>query len=890
MTSILEAFNALVANDELTVVERLDLPAREERRTPIPEAFLRGAVGRWLKADAHLQGTLWHHQAKALEEASAGRNVVLATGTASGKSLVFQAAAIKALEANPTARAMVLYPLKALAADQLVSWQAVAKLAGLPFDSMARIDGDTPADDRLHGLESGRILLMTPDVCHAWLMSRIAHPAHKRFLSNLSIVVIDEAHVLEAVFGSNFAYLFRRLLVARALSQRTKPETPLLQVIAASATIANPADHLNALTGLDFFPLGENEDGSPRHPRTILHIASRKLDEQTLVATLQGEMLARSQEGSFITFVDSRQGAERLVMQTGEELLVRPYRSGYESSDRAAIETDLRRGTLRGVVSTSALELGINIPHFAVGLNIGVPNSRKAFRQRLGRVGRTRPGAFGVVAEPYAFRRYGATLAEYYAGSVEPSYLYLRNRFMQFAHARCLAEELELLGVTGRKLPPANVEWPEGFGEVLDFAHLGGGRARPREFDHLAKIGGDSPHYNYPLRNVAEENFVVAQGRSAEGGMPRRIGHLTLQQAIREAYPGALYLHLAQGWRVHEWRSTVWERTIRVSPNRSRAFTRPLIRTFVNLSVDREGLVEGHFRKSSTGFLAECQLQITQRVEGFVDRGERKLYRDLRQTDPAMTPKTRDFRTTGVVLKIEEDWFAAKGLKQRLADTLRDLLQREYSISPQDVDAAATNIAFVEGGQRRAVTDAIVLYDATHGSLRLTEPTYAELERLLDRMERAGELTPDEDLMPTAVVERLKAWHATLGPDSIEALEQLATQMRAGTPEGSLLVYAPGSIAGMRDVQGVLRDVEILRPVMLTIEGPPKLFYEYRSRSTARAMVAADKVESIGDEWGQTLWNPATNEFSDVEEEFAERPGPAERSPSVEDSMSTDET
>ena len=133
---------------------------------------------------------------------------------------------------------------------------------------------------------------------------------------------------------------------------------------------------------------------------------------------------------------------------------MKPYRSGYEARDRSNIEHAPREGHLRGVVSTSALELGIDIPHFAVGLNIGVPVTRKSFRQRLGRVGRQRPGSFAVVAEPYAFARYGSTLAEYYAKSVEPSYLCLRNRFMQFAHARCLAEELEMVGVTGREALP----------------------------------------------------------------------------------------------------------------------------------------------------------------------------------------------------------------------------------------------------------------------------------------------------------------------------------------------------------------------------------------------------------------------------------------------------
>ena len=130
-----------------------------------------------------------------------------------------------------------------------------------------------------------------------------------------------------------------------------------------------------------------------------------------MAEAIHNALVEESADGSFITFVDSRQGAERLAVRTDNSGLVKPYRSGYEPEDRSDIEQALRDGRLRGVVSTSALELGIDIPHFAVGLNIGVPETRKSFRQRLGRVGRQRPGSFAVVAEPYAFNRYGSRSA-----------------------------------------------------------------------------------------------------------------------------------------------------------------------------------------------------------------------------------------------------------------------------------------------------------------------------------------------------------------------------------------------------------------------------------------------------------------------------------------------
>ena len=717
MARILDIFERELEKQNLEVVERLGLAAREERTMPIPDAYRKGQVGKWLQSDDVLKGRLWQHQAMALEAYAAGNNVVLSTGTASGKSLVFQAAAIRTLQDDDDAKVLVFYPLKALAADQDVSWRNALAKAGLPEDWIASVTGDVKMPERKTALENARIIIATPDVCHAWLMREMASRASKNFLSYLDLLIIDEAHVLEAVFGSNAAFLFRRLQAAARICRAKKREDHEFSVIAASATIANPGDHLRALTGLDFTVIDESKDGSPQHERSLLHVACSPDDSQKIVGDLQREILEASDSGSFITFMDSRQGVERLAAEA-EHDLVNPYRSGYESEDRAAIEQALRNGRLRGVVATSALELGIDIPHFAVGLNLELPNSRKAFRQRLGRVGRSTAGAFAVVAEPNAFLRYGSSLDDYYRGSVEPSHLYLDNRFVHFAHAKCLADELDMLGVKGRSVPPGNIDWPAGFEDVYEFARVGGTRARPKEFDHIARIGGDNAHHNYPLRNVGEENYQVGQG----SGQFQRIGNLTLQQAIREGYPGAIYMHMGRRWRVQEWRNTAWDRAIRVSPWKGPLNTRPLIRTFVNLSVERDGLVAGNFRKGPNGFLAECQLQITQRVEGYEERGNKKLYRDLRQENPNMSPKTRDFRTTGVVLKIETGWMEEAGVKQELADALRDLLMREYSISPQDIDRAATNIALVMEGQRHSVSDAIVIYDATYGSLRLTEP------------------------------------------------------------------------------------------------------------------------------------------------------------------------
>ncbi len=851
---MLDVFEAELATQKLTVIERLELPAREERTTPVPDAYRIGPVGKRLLSDGTLKGNLWLHQALALQEFATGNNVVLSTGTASGKSLVFQAAAIKTLQNDDEAKVLVFYPLKALAADQRESWRRALELAGMPEDWIGIVTGDVSRPERKTTLEKARIIVATPDVCHAWLMRGLSSSASKRFLASLDLLIIDEAHTLEAVFGSNVAFLFRRLQAAARICRAKKRDDRSFSVIAASATIANPGEHLHTLTGLDFAVIDGNQDGSPQHARSLLHLACGPDETQSIISDLQRELIEHSDSGSFITFVDSRQGVERLAAQT-EHDLVKPYRSGYEAEDRAEIEEALRSGRLRGVVATSALELGIDIRHFAVGLNLELPTSRKAFRQRLGRVGRSTPGAFAVVAQPNAFRRYGSSLEDYYRGSVEPSHLYLDNRFVHFAHAKCLADELDMLGVKGRSVPQDDIDWPSGFVDVYEFARVGGTRARPKEFDHIAGIGGDNPHYNYPLRNIGEESFQISQGQL------QPIGKLNLQQAIREAYPGAIYMHMGRRWRVHEWRSTALERTIKVSSWKAPINTRPLIRTFVNLSVERDGVVASNFCKGPHGFLAECQLQITERVEGYQERGDRKLYSDLRQNNPHMSPKTRDFRTTGVVLKIETQWMGEDS-KRRLADALRDLMVREHSISPQDVGGAATNIAMVVDGSRHSVSDAIVIYDATYGSLRLTEPVFNELGTLIARLERSSELSPSDDaLVPEQIASGLHDWFEELGSADPDDFSSLVDGRGETTTDGLLWVLAPGSIVAKRDSQGVLRDIEIVAPEIVSLDGPPKLFYRYRVDGPGTAMVSADAIKPIGDEYRHQKWNPQTSEY-----------------------------
>jgi DEAD/DEAH box helicase domain-containing protein len=748
-------------------------------------------------------------------------------------------------------KALVLYPLKALLADQFVKWKRLADDFGLPDGTVAELHGQVLPDERLEAIRNARIIVATPDVLHAWFMRQVSAPAFKHFLCDLRYLVIDEAHSYESVFGSNVAYLLRRFLSARRSACRDRNAERPLQLIAATATIADPAGHMQLLTGCPFEAVEEKDDGSPSHGRVVLHIEApdNGAASETAITDVLTRLLASSQQGSFIAFHDSRQGVERIAKSIDADDVL-PYRSGFEADDRTRIEWALRRGELRGVISTSALELGIDVAHFTVGMTVGVPQSKKAFRQRLGRVGRVSKGAFAVLASRHAFTQFGSSFKQYYEGSVEPSHLYLGNRFIQFAQGKCLIDESEALGIEARE-PPPGVSWPETFPSVFNLAKPG--IRRPREFDFIAQLGANSAHFNYPLRQVGELNYKLMEG-SRE--ITDQIGDIALNQAIRETYPGALYLHLRRPMKVLEWRASSFDRSIRLQAARNSAFTKPILRKTVNIGLGPDEIVDSRIKSGPTGLLAEVYLHVNESVEGFRIGSNVFAYRDLRRQDPRMTRKQREFRTTGIVFKIEEPWFMGSGGPQQLAreavaDGLTQLILREKSISPNDVDGACTNIAFYENGAPRRATDTVVVYDSIYGGLRLTEPLFNELPEFLDRLEKAAELAGADAFVSNEIAEKLRAWYGSLREGTVSPERTL-------TPaDGEYVIYTPGSEVAVLH-QGVLVERRLLEPTLLPLGDMKMLMYQYDTGGRGNGFVPHDQIQPTGQDWSFSYWNPAT--------------------------------
>jgi DEAD/DEAH box helicase domain-containing protein len=438
MVSAVELIKAASA----AIVEEIVLPPRPEVRALPPLLYRSGAAGALQREVSGGHDELYRHQALAEHKIAQGEHVVIATGTASGKTLPYHAATIHELSTG-SGKALILFPQKALASDQLARMRRALELAGLQRDLVGEINGDVAQDERDRVLAECRIILATPDAIHSWMMRQVHSPLVQRFLSELRFLVIDEAHSYDGVFGSNSAYFFRRLRSAQqSAHRRLRSRIAPLQLIAASATISDPAMHLEQLTGCSFSAITEADNGAPFHGLTLLHIdgPAYGAPAEKALADICGTIAANVAPHAFIAFADSRQGVEHITRVIDRDD-VDPYRGGYEGRDRRKIEADLRANRLRGVVSTSALELGIDIPQFVVGLNLGVPQTRKALRQRVGRIGRTMPGAFALIAPASAFAQLGGTFREFFEGEVEPSHLYLENRFIQFQAARCLIDE-----------------------------------------------------------------------------------------------------------------------------------------------------------------------------------------------------------------------------------------------------------------------------------------------------------------------------------------------------------------------------------------------------------------------------------------------------------------
>ena len=519
----------LLAGEELAYLSTE--PPRAPRIAPLPDELhpeLRAALAR--------QGVeqLYAHQAETWTAARGGGNVIVTTGTASGKTLAFNLPVLDALATDPKNRALYLYPTKALAQDQA---RALGELA-VPGVHAAIYDGDTPQDRRSQIRKWANLILTNPDMLHIGVLPR--HDLWADVLHNLRYVVIDEAHVYRGVFGSHVANVLRRL---RRLARIYGAEP---QFIFASATIANPGELAHALLGTHATVIGD--DAAPRAERTIALWNPELIDaELGLRASPLGDaarLLASLVQRDLrtICFAKSRKAAElvhrmavdRVDAKTAKRLA--PYRAGYTPEQRRDIERRLVAGELLGVSCTDALELGIDIGLLDCAISVGFPGTVASLRQQWGRAGRRGHGLAVMVASEDALDQYFMREPETLLGRrVEAAILDHANPRVLDGHVAAAAFEA-----------PVDDEDRATLGdEALERAPL------IPELQHTPRgwvyAGKDYPAGRTPLRSATADAFTVIDATTGS-----LLGVVERERAYSTVHQGAVYLHMGEPWLVRE--------------------------------------------------------------------------------------------------------------------------------------------------------------------------------------------------------------------------------------------------------------------------------------------------------------------------------------------------
>ena len=509
--------------------------SQQAHTTPIPDELdprLHDALAR-----AGIS-SLYLHQRDALTSAFA-QTTIVTTGTASGKSLCFQLPTLETLITDPLARALYLYPTKALAQDQARSLRAF----GLPQLRPAIYDGDTPSQERTLIRRRSNLVITNPDMLHVGILPH--HAKWAAFLANLAFVVIDEAHVYRGVFGSHVANTLRRLRRAAAL-HGSEP-----RFLLASATIANPAQHAAALTGLADVNLIDNDSAPLPQRRTVVWnppLTDERLGTRASALAEAAELLAQliSAGARTICFMKSRKGVELILRMTQDRLApelaqrIAPYRAGYTPQQRHELEARLVSGELLGVVSTDALELGIDIGKLDAAICVTFPGTVASLRQMWGRAGRRGRGLAVYVAGEDALDQFFARHPqEFLARPVEAAIIDPQSPEILGQHLLCAAYE--------QPLTEADTPY---FGEdLLERAHalVSARLLRERATGFVPAHPDEYPAGQVALRSASADNFALIDASTGE-----IIGTIESVRAYSTVHDGAIYLHLGRSYLVSE--------------------------------------------------------------------------------------------------------------------------------------------------------------------------------------------------------------------------------------------------------------------------------------------------------------------------------------------------
>ena len=684
-SAVLVHERALAAQPASGGVLRPHLPA------PLARALVRQGVKQ-----------LYAHQVATVEALRDGKNVVLASPTASGKSLAFALPTLERALTVPGIRALYLYPTKALIGDQLRAIQAlIGHLPVGPRPSVAVLTGDTSREQRVElAADPPTILLANPDILHHSLL-----PDHRRwrgFLANLGIVVIDELHSYRGVFGAHVALVLRRLR-RLAAGYGARPA-----FVAASATIANPVELAEQVVGAPFVEVHGDTAGSG--PRRFLFWRPPLRGDQSAnehesvfleAATIFAEALRAGYSG--ILFGRARVSVERMLLDVqrllGPQLAgrVSAYKSGYRADERAQIEAGLRSGQLRGVVSTNALELGIDVGALDVAVIAGYPGSTMSFWQQAGRVGRRaeREAVVVLVAGDDALDQFHIQHPQAFFGrameqaAVDPS-----NASILVGHLVCAAAE--------RALEPDDLAlFPTNAARLVERLADAGELSQGPPWRAAAR----GAHSEVSLRGTSRDPYTLQTERA-------RIGTIEPPYLQRECYPGALYLHNGRGYRVASLDATT--RVVRLVEESVDTRTSPIVEIAVaprEESVATREIAVGEARLVAT----VGPLRVREIVAGY-----RESYRGQSVTSQLDEPLESVLDTIGLWLDLPENLEADEPSLHALEHALVNAVPLALLCDRRDIGSSSS-------------ANRLYVYDFAEGGIGLAEKAYHVLETLLAR-------------------------------------------------------------------------------------------------------------------------------------------------------------
>jgi len=590
-----------------TVRHSVFLPPREaccrDLDPPPPPALVEGLQSFGIER-------LYAHQTSAVEAARAGSNVLVVTPTASGKTLAFSLPILESLLSNPESSALLLFPLKALEQDQrakLAQWQE--KLRGTLPLTVEVFDGDTPRAQRARIKRNPpHFLISNPDMLHQGILA--FHPGWEKFFRRLRWVVIDELHAYRGVFGSHILQVFRRL--SRLLHYHGANP----QFVCLSATIANPLELAETLTGRPFTLV--QESGAPQGGKHLVF-----LDTQTSLTGAVAKLLMRAMDAGLRTLVFTKarvttEVIHRIVMDTRPDLAPRvsSYRAGFLAEERREIERRMASGDLLGVVSTSALELGIDIGGLDVCIMAGYPGSVMSLWQRAGRVGRRgEESAIFLVAGADALDQYFlANPDELLGRSFETALINRSNEEILRGHLPAAAAEIPLMKAD----PYIDVDEHAAIIHSLEHEGLLVRSAAGEQWFP----GPSRPHARVNLRNVGGTFEVFADDER------RPMGEISGNAVFRECHEGAIYLHRGEQYLVREL--DLEKKRVRVRPTSASFYT--MVR-----SDKQTEIIDDRQNKSVHSFIVHTgKVKVT---ETFHSYERRRIYtQELLSVEPLNLP------------------------------------------------------------------------------------------------------------------------------------------------------------------------------------------------------------------------------------------------------------